>query len=98
MIGFPSFFLEAASSGDGERIRRNSDSAVHFGPKEEPPLLKLKHADTELKFHEQRIATIKREIAAQLSPEILEACSPEEIASFLKQHEKWKGERLIVQK
>ncbi|KAL9984365.1 hypothetical protein ACROYT_G006650 [Oculina patagonica] len=82
---------EAASSGDGERIRRNSDSAVHFGPKEEPPLLKLKHADTELKFHEQRIATIKREIAAQLSPEILEACSPEEIASFLKQHEKWKG-------
>ena len=89
--------LEAASSGDGKKNRRNSDSAVHFRPKEELPLLKLKHAETELKFKEERTAVIEREIAAKLSPEILaDACSPEEKATFLKQLERWKGERLYL--
>ena len=96
-MGFYSFCLEAASGGDGKRIRRNSDSAMYFTLKEELPLLKLKHAETELEFHKERIAVIEREIAAQLSPEILERSSPEEKATFSKQHEKWKGEKLIFQ-
>ena len=58
-------------------------------------LLKLKHAETELKFHKERIAVIVREIAEELSPEILEKCGPEEKAAFLKQTEIWKGEKLI---
>ena len=64
--------------------------------KEEVPLLKLKHAETELKFHKERIAVIVREIAEDLSPEILEECGPEGKASFLRQNERWKGEKLIV--
>lgn len=75
-------FLETASVGDGERLRRNSDSAVFFRPKEEPPVLKI------LK---ERIAVLERKVE-QLSPEILEACSPEEKATnFLRQQESWKG-------
>lgn len=87
--------LEAASLGDGKTIRRNSDSDVYFRTKEEVPLLKLRHAETELKFHKMRIAVIVREIAEELSPEILEECSLEEKAPFLKQKEIWKGEKLI---
>ena len=60
------------------------------------PLLKLKHAETELKFHKERIAVIVREIAEDLSPEILEECGPERKATFLRQNERWKGEKLIV--
>ena len=63
--------------------------------KEEVPLLKLKHAETELKFHKERIAVIVREIGEELSPEILEECGPEEKATFLRQNEIWKGEKLI---
>jgi len=37
-----------------------------------------------------------REIAEELFPEILEACDPEEKATFLKQNEIWKGEELIL--
>ena len=59
------------------------------------PLLKLKHAETELKFHKERIAVIVREIAEDLFPEILEECGPEEKATFLRQNERWKGEKLI---
>ena len=88
--------LEAAGLGDGKRIRRNSDSHVYSGTKEELPLLKLKHAETELKFHKERIAVIVREIAEELSPEILEACDPEEKATFFKRNEIWKGEKLIL--
>ena len=62
----------------------------------EEPLLKLKHAETELKFHKERIAVIVREIAEELSPEILEECGLEEKATILKQNEIWKGEKLIV--
>ena len=62
---------------------------------EEVPLLKLKHAETELKFHKERIAVIVREIAEDLSPEILEECGPEGKATFLRQNERWKGEKLI---
>ncbi|XP_078359421.1 uncharacterized protein LOC144643904 isoform X2 [Oculina patagonica] len=80
---------EAASIGDRERIRRNSDSAVYSRSKEELPPLKLRHAETELKLLKERIAAIERDIAAQLTPEIQEACSPEEKA--MKQHEKWKA-------
>ena len=68
---------------------------MYFRPKEDLSLLKLKHAETELKFHQERIAVIEREIASQLSPEFLEACGPEQKATFLKQHERWKGEKLI---
>ena len=60
------------------------------------PLLKLKHAETELKFHKERIAVIVREIAEDLSPEILEECGPEGKATFLRHNERWKGEKLIV--
>ena len=60
------------------------------------PLLKLKHAETELKFHKERIAVIVREIAEELSPEILEECATEEKATFLKINEIWKGEKLIL--
>ena len=60
------------------------------------PLLKLKHAETELKFHKERIAVIVRAIAEELSPEILEECGPEEKATFLKMNEIWKGEKLIL--
>ena len=62
---------------------------------EEVPVLKLRHVETELKFHKERIAVIVREIAEELSPEILEACGVEEKATFLKQNEIWKGEKLI---
>lgn len=75
-------FLETASVGEGERLRRNSDSVLFFRPKEEPPVLKI------LK---ERIAVLERKIE-QLSPEILEACSPEEKATFLRQQESLKGE------
>ena len=95
MTGFYSFPLEAASRFDGERICRNSDSAMYFTPKEELPLVKLKHAETELKFHQERKTVIEREIAAQLTPEVVERCSPEEKATFLQQQEKWKSEKLI---
>ena len=95
-----SFFLptvlEAASLGDGKTIRRNSDSDVYSRSKEEVPLLKLKHAETELKFLKERIAVIVREITEELSPEILEECGPEEKATFLKQNDIWKGEKLTV--
>lgn len=64
--------------------------------KEEFPLLKLKHAETELKFHKERIAVIVREIAEELSPEILEECGAEEKATFFKINEIWKGEKLIL--
>ena len=63
--------------------------------KEGVPLLKLKHAETELKFHKERIAVIVREIAEELSPEILEECGLEETVTFLRQNEIWKGEKLI---
>ena len=87
---------EAASLGDGKTIRRNSDSDVYFRTNEEVPLFnKLIHAETELKFHKERIGVIVREIAEELSPEILEECSLEQKAAFLKQKEIWKGEKLI---
>ena len=63
--------------------------------KEEVSLFKLKHAKNELKFYKERIAVVVREIAEELSPEILEECGPEEKANFLKQNEIWKGEKLI---
>ena len=90
--------LEPASLGEGKTIRRNSDSDVYSRSKEEVPLLKLKHAETELKFHKERIAVIVREIAKELSPEILEEYGPEEKATFLKppENEIWKGEKLTV--
>ena len=59
------------------------------------PLLKLKHAETKLKFYKERIAVIVREIAEELSPEILEECGLEETATFFRQNEIWKGEKLI---
>lgn len=86
--------LDTSSSGDGERIRRNSDSAIYFKPEEKLSLLKLKRADAELKFLKGRIAVVEREITAQLSPDILEAHSPDEKAAILKQHDRWKGERI----
>ena len=76
------FFLETASTGDGERHRRNSESAVFFKRKEETPVLKI------LK---ERIAILERKIE-QLPPEILKACSPEEkTTKFGRQEESWKG-------
>lgn len=86
--------LEAGSIGGGKRIRRKSDSDVYFRRKEKVPLLKLKHAETELKFLKDRIAVIEKEIK-QFSPEILEACSPEERSTFFKQRELRKGEKLL---
>jgi len=77
-------------------IRRNSDSEVYSGTREEVPVLKLRHVETELKLDKERIAVIVREIAEELSPEILEACGAEEKATFLKQNEVWKGEKLIL--
>ena len=77
-------------------MRRNSDSDVYSRTKEELPLIKLKQAETELKFHKERIAVIVREIAEELSPEILEECGIEEKATFLKINETWKGEKLIL--
>ena len=61
------FVLETARIGDGERLRRNSDSAVLFLPNEETPVLKIIN---------ERIAVLERKIE-QLSPEILENFSPE---------------------
>lgn len=63
---------------------------MHFR-KKEVQLLKLKHAEAELKFHKDRIGVIVREIAEELSPEILEEYGPQEKAVFLKQKEIWKG-------
>ena len=60
----------------------------------EVPLLKLKHADTKLKFLKERIAVIEREIK-QFSPEILESRSPEERLAFYKQLDLSEGEKLI---
>ncbi|KAJ7377983.1 CCR4-NOT transcription complex subunit 6-like [Desmophyllum pertusum] len=45
---------EAASLGDGGRIRRNSDSAVYCRPKEELPLSKLERVETELKVCKEK--------------------------------------------
>ena len=75
--------LETARICNQEKLRRNSDSAVVFCPKEEtPPVLKIIN---------ERIAVIERKIE-QLPPEILEDFSPEEKATkFLRQHESWKG-------
>ena len=73
---------ETARIGDGERLRRNSDSAVFFRPKEETPVLKI---------ISERIAVLERKIE-QLPPEILEDCSPEEKATkFSTQQESRKG-------
>ena len=71
---------------------------MHSRRKEEVSLLKLKHAESELKFHKERIAVIVREFVEdfELSPEILEECGPEEKAPFLKQNEIWKGEKLML--
>ena len=78
-------FLETARIGDGERLRRNSDSAVFFRRKEETPVLKIIN---------DRIAVLERKID-QLPPEILEDCSPEEKATkFSRQQESWKGNNL----
>lgn len=60
--------------------------------REEVLLLKLKHAETELKFHKERIAVIVKEITEELSPEILEERS--EMPS-LKRKEIRKGWKLI---
>ena len=68
---------------------------MYFRTKEGVPLLKLRHAETELKFHKERIAVIVREIGEELSPEIVEECGLEESATFLRQNEIWKGEKLI---
>ena len=76
---------ETARIGEGERLRRNSDSAVLFRPKEETPVLKIIN---------ERIAVLERKIE-QLPPEILEDCSPEEKATkFSRQQESWKGNNL----
>ena len=76
------FVLETARIGDGARLRRNSDSAVCFRPKEETPLLKI---------ISERIAVLERKIA-QIPPVILEDFSPEETATkFWRQPESWKG-------
>jgi len=76
------FVLETARIGDGERLRRNSDSAVFFRPKEETPVLKIIN---------ERIAVLERKIQ-QLPPEILQAGNPEEEATnFSRQQESWKG-------
>ena len=57
---------------------------MYFRPKEKLPLLKVKHADTELKFPKERKAVIEREIASQLTPEILDwVCNTEEKPSSL---------------
>ena len=76
------FVLETARIDIRERLRRNSDSAVFFRPKEETPVLKIMN---------ERIAWLERKIQ-QLHPEILEDCSPEEKATkFSRQQESWKG-------
>ncbi|KAJ7328528.1 hypothetical protein OS493_024443 [Desmophyllum pertusum] len=74
---------EAASLGDGGRIRRNSDSAVYCSPKEELPLSKLERIETELKDCKERIAVMEKEI--EIFSLDLEASSPEEKATFFKQ-------------
>ncbi|KAJ7378034.1 hypothetical protein OS493_025351 [Desmophyllum pertusum] len=74
---------EAASFGDGGRIRRNSDSAVYCSPKEELPLSKLERIETELKVCKERIAVMEKEI--EIFSLDLEARSPEEKATFFKQ-------------
>ncbi|KAJ7377988.1 hypothetical protein OS493_025304 [Desmophyllum pertusum] len=74
---------EAASLGDGGRIRRNSDSVVYCSPKEELPLSKLERIETELKVCKERIAVMEKEI--EIFSLDLEARSPEEKATFFKQ-------------
>lgn len=86
--------LEAASISEGGRIRRNSDSDVYSRTKEEVPLFKLKHAETKLKFLEERITVIEKEMK-YFSPQFLEGCGPEERASFFKQLGISEGEKLI---
>jgi len=61
----------------------------------EVPLLKLKHAETKLKFLKERIAVIEREFK-QFSPEILEAWSPEERLAFYEQLKISEGKKLIL--
>lgn len=79
------FVEETARIGDGERLRRNSDSTVFFQSKEETPVLKIIN---------DRIAVLERKIE-QLPPEILEDCSPEEkTTKFSRQQESWKGNNL----
>ena len=56
------------------------------------PLLKLNHAETELKFHKERIAVIGEDLSAKIPEE----CGPEGKATFLRRNERWKGEKLIV--
>ena len=81
------FVLETARIDDGERLRRNSDSALFFGPKEETPVLKIMN---------ERIAWLERKIQ-QLHPEILEDCSPEDKATkFSRQQESWKGNQNFI--
>ena len=76
------FVLETATIGDGERLRRNSDSAIFYRPKEETPVLKIIN---------KRISVLERKLE-QLAPEILDDCSPEENATkFSRQQESWKG-------
>ena len=67
---------------------------MYFRAKEEVPLLKLTHAETELKFLKERIAVIEKEIKPFL-PETLEARGHEERSAFFKQHEICEGEKLI---
>ena len=86
--------LEAVSISEGGRIRRNSDSDVYSRTKEEVPLFKLKHAKTKLKFLEERITVIEKEMK-YFSPQFLEGCGPEERASFFKQLGISEGEKLI---
>ncbi|KAJ7378035.1 hypothetical protein OS493_025352 [Desmophyllum pertusum] len=87
---------EAASIGDGGRIRRKSDSAVYCRPKEELPLSKLERIETELKVCKERIAVMEKEI--EIFSLDLEARSPEEKATFFKQTlEGRKGENKCIQ-
>lgn len=86
--------LEAVIIREGGRIRRNSDSDVYSRTKEEVPLFKLKHAETKLKFLEERITVIEKEMK-YFSPQFLEGCGPEERASFFKQLGISEGEKLI---
>jgi len=80
-----SFVLETARIGDGEKLRRNSDSALFFRLKEETPALKILN---------ERIAVLERKLE-QFPPDLLDDCSPEEPATeFSRQQESWKGNNL----
>ena len=94
MVLFLIAILEAASIGNGDRIRRNSDSDVYSRTKEEVPLFNLKRAETKLKFLEERITVIENEMK-YFSPQFLEALGPEERAAFFKQLGISEGEKLI---